>query len=117
MQTELQGGFIDGKEFWVGVAVDKRCLSAQSALDMVDGLEKTIKSNTLRGNTLSKLLDDQIATIEGLKSSIQSNENSIRDVIAFPKTQAAGCQLTSAPSAVDEKQLEELAIKLKKVKK
>lgn len=48
---------------------------------------------------------------------LMANENSIRDVIAFPKTQAAGCQLTSAPSAVDEKQLEELAIKLKKVKK
>ncbi len=38
--------------------------------------------------------------------------DSIRDVIAFPKTQKGGCPLTEAPSRVDDKQLIELGIKL-----
>jgi aspartyl-tRNA synthetase len=38
--------------------------------------------------------------------------DSIRDVIAFPKTQKGGCPITEAPSKVEEKQLIELGIKL-----
>jgi aspartyl-tRNA synthetase len=43
------------------------------------------------------------------------NADSIRDVIAFPKTQRAQCPLTEAPSSVDPAQLKELRIKLDKV--
>tara|TARA_B100000963_G_scaffold357962_1_gene381401 strand:+ start:4955 stop:7135 length:2181 start_codon:yes stop_codon:yes gene_type:complete len=50
---------------------------AQSALDMVDGLEKTVKANELRGNTLTELIDDQVATIEALKESLTTNTESI----------------------------------------
>jgi aspartyl-tRNA synthetase len=38
--------------------------------------------------------------------------DSIRDVIAFPKTQRAQCPLTDAPSSVSAEQLKELRIKL-----
>jgi aspartyl-tRNA synthetase len=39
--------------------------------------------------------------------------DSIRDVIAFPKTQRAVCPLTQAPSSVSKKQLDELGLRLK----
>jgi aspartyl-tRNA synthetase len=39
---------------------------------------------------------------------------SIRDVIAFPKTQTAACLLTDAPTPVSEHQLKELGIRLRK---
>ena len=40
-----------------------------------------------------------------------AKEDSIRDVIAFPKTQQASCLLTEAPASVDAKQLKELEVK------
>lgn len=43
--------------------------------------------------------------------------NSIRDVIAFPKTQKATCPLTDAPSAASEEQLRELHIKVRETKR
>ncbi len=44
--------------------------------------------------------------------AILTNSNSLRDVIAFPKTQSGTCLLTGAPSEVDPKQLEEVHIRV-----
>ncbi len=48
---------------------------------------------------------------------IMAKRDSIRDVIAFPKTQSASCLMTQAPNDVDEKQLRELHIRATLVKK
>jgi len=45
--------------------------------------------------------------------TMMTGAESIRDVIAFPKTQRAQCLLTQAPSPVDEKQLRDLHIRLR----
>ncbi len=44
---------------------------------------------------------------------LMTGSSSIRDVIAFPKTQTASCPLTSAPSEVSPAQLQELGIRLR----
>ncbi|MCL7421094.1 MAG: aspartate--tRNA ligase [Methylobacter sp.] len=45
---------------------------------------------------------------------LMTGSHSIRDVIAFPKTQSASCPLVSAPAVVDDAQLRELGIRLLK---
>lgn len=47
---------------------------------------------------------------------ILSHSESIRDVIAFPKTQKGTCLMTDAPSRVDSKQLDELWIRVREIK-
>ncbi|MBQ7625510.1 MAG: aspartate--tRNA ligase, partial [Rhodocyclaceae bacterium] len=44
--------------------------------------------------------------------TLMAGAESIRDVIAFPKTQRAQCLLTDAPGPVDEKQLRELSLRV-----
>lgn len=46
--------------------------------------------------------------------AIMSNSESIRDVIAFPKTQRGACPMTDAPSKVPDQQLKELGLQVKK---
>jgi len=45
---------------------------------------------------------------------LMTGASSIREVIAFPKTQTAACVMTSAPSPVDDAQLKELGVRLRK---
>ncbi|WP_288355760.1 aspartate--tRNA ligase [uncultured Cycloclasticus sp.] len=45
---------------------------------------------------------------------LMSGASTIRDVMAFPKTQTAACPLTSAPATVSDAQLKELGIRLRK---
>ena len=45
---------------------------------------------------------------------LMTGAKSIRDVMAFPKTQTASCLLTSAPSPVSDRQLKELSIRVRK---
>ncbi len=44
---------------------------------------------------------------------LMAGASSIRDVIAFPKTQSASCPLTQAPGAVDSRQMRELGLRLR----
>ena len=46
---------------------------------------------------------------------LMSGATSIRDVIAFPKVKDASCPMTDAPNVVEQKQLEELGIAIKKI--
>jgi aspartyl-tRNA synthetase len=46
---------------------------------------------------------------------LMSGTESIRDVIAFPKTQRAQCLLTQAPSSVDSEQLKELSLRIRQI--
>ncbi len=45
---------------------------------------------------------------------LMAKEDSIRDVIAFPKVKDASCLMTQAPGEVDEIQLKELGLKIDK---
>ena len=44
---------------------------------------------------------------------LMAKQDSIRDVIAFPKVKDASCLMTEAPGAVDDKQLDELGLEIR----
>jgi aspartyl-tRNA synthetase len=50
-------------------------------------------------------------------AALMVGTESIRDVIAFPKTASATCLMTSAPSVVAENQLQELHVRVVKPEK
>jgi aspartyl-tRNA synthetase len=81
-------------------------ISAEEAQEKFSFLLNALQYGAPPHGGIAFVLDRILAMMAGVES--------IRDVIAFPKTQRAQCLLTHAPDAVDEKQLRELHIRLRK---
>ena len=79
-------------------------LNKEEALDRFGFLLTALSYGTPPHGGIALGFDRLVMLLAGVKS--------IRDVIAFPKTQKAQCLLSGAPSYVDESQLEELHIKV-----
>ena len=108
--TELGGGSIRIHQSELQQAVFKLLgISEEEATEKFGFLLDALKSGCPPHGGLAFGLDRLVM--------LMTKSQSIRDVIAFPKTQSASCPLTTAPSEVTRAQLKELHIKLAKTEK
>lgn len=101
--TEIGGGSVRIYQREIQAQVFKAIgLSAAEAQDKFGFLLDAFEYGTPPHGGIAYGLDRLVMLLAG--------EDSIRDVIAFPKTQQARCLLTNAPASVDAKQLKELEV-------
>lgn len=105
--TELGGGSIRiHKADMQRQVLEILGIGSQEAEDKFGFLLEALKYGCPPHGGIAFGLDRLIMLMTGAKS--------IRDVMAFPKTQTAACLLTSAPAPVSERQLKELSIRVRK---
>ena len=100
--TELGGGSVRIHK----MDMQQRVFSLQEAEEKFGFLLTALKYGCPPHGGIAFGLDRMVMLMAGA--------NSIRDVMAFPKTQTASCLLTQAPAAVSERQLRDLSIRLRK---
>lgn len=108
--TELGGGSIRiNKTSMQAVVLDILGIGKQEAQDKFGFLLEALKYGCPPHGGMAFGLDRLVMLMTGASS--------IREVIAFPKTQSAACPLVDAPASVSEQQLKDLHIKLHEVVK
>jgi aspartyl-tRNA synthetase len=105
--TEVGGGSIRIHREWVQEKVFQLLgIEAEEAEEKFGFLLNALRYGCPPHGGIAFGLDRLVMLLVGARS--------IRDVMAFPKTQTAACLLTSAPSDVDDAQLRELSIRVRK---
>jgi len=93
-------------------SVDTKMLLKDPENALSRAYDLVINGSEVGGGSIRIHQSDMQKTVLKLLVMILCNAESIRDVIAFPKTQTAACLLTDAPSNVSKSQLKELNIKI-----